>query len=121
MNEQYKEVDKHLKLVCESLRWPYKENPEISETYDLGEGSVFGFSIDNVDYLIAIDPNAEDEGYYASVLVQYHGNRYEPPSEDEKVLPGDNTKEPSGLISRILDAHWSLRKQWALESCHPEY
>lgn len=73
-------------------------------------------TIDNVVYNLAPQANDSPEQrlYYLSVMVQYPGNRHEPPSEDEKNL-SEGFRDPRKAITALVDAHWKLKRQWGLE------
>ncbi len=94
--------------VCKVLGWQVKFKQDIDRMLQV--------VIDGCQYVMAPQTNDSPEQplYYLSVMVQYHGNRDEPPSEDEKVL-GESFRNPRRAVTTLVDAHWSQKRQWALE------
>ncbi len=122
MKNKYKELKRQMKQACRELKWKFSVDSGILKRFDVEDG--FGFTIDKVEYMVtffgAEDTTLQFDGYYASTIVQEHGNREEPPSEDEMILTGENSTSPDGLMMRILNAHWKVRLQWALEALQTE-
>jgi|SRR5579862_2008404 len=114
MNNKYKKLIENLQKACEFLGWEFSLDTNLIDRADVEDG--IAFTIDKIEYMVATN----GAGYYTSFMVQYHGNRDEPPSEDEQAIDGDNVTHADSLVSRILQAHWQVRFQWVMESLVPE-
>lgn len=114
-HKKYKQLTRQLRRACKYLKWEFSLWTDVINRCSIDDG--VAFTIDKVEYFVS---TIDDKEYYAAVMVQYHGSRDEPPSEDEQVLKGPNVTHPESLVIRILDAHWQVRRQWTMEALAPE-
>ena len=105
---EYESLVKALELVCKTLGWKVKFKQE--------DERLLQVELDGCAYNVAPQANDSPESpvYYLSVMVQYPGNRDEPPSEDEKTI-AESFRDPRKIITTLIDAHWSEKRHWALE------
>jgi hypothetical protein len=118
---------KQLRKASKEMRFKFKLSRDIDKRYELldpASGIGFGFELDGMEYLISqyMAPKpAANEGeidkeeirYFGAVIVQDHGSREEPPSEDLKYLTNLTKNaylKPQNVIPTILKAHsdWQL-------------
>jgi len=113
---RFRRLHEQLAFASNQLGWKFEENIDVLNRFELTDA--FGFSIDGVEYFVSKIDYRSLKGtyYYAAVVIQHHGNRYEPPSEDEQPLKGDDTERPERLLGCILDAHWGVRRNWVMEN-----
>lgn len=108
IRKEYETFVKAFESVCKVLDWKVQFKQDIDRLLQV--------VIDGCVYNVAPQQNDSPEHpvYYLSVMVQYSGNRHEPPSEDEKSL-AQGFREPRRAIVALIDAHWQLKREWAIE------
>lgn len=106
--KEYEPFVKAFESTCKVLHWHVRFKQDIDR--------ILHVVLDGCVYYVAPQQNDSPESplYYLSVLVQYHGNRDEPPSEDESSL-AEGFRQPRRVIRALIDAHWQQKRQWALE------
>lgn len=106
--KEYEALVTAFESVCKVLGWPV--------TFKQDTDRLLYVDIDGCIYFVAPQANDSPEHpiYYVSVLVQHPGNREEPPSEDEKII-AEGFRNSRTIIPALVDAHWSQKRQWALE------
>jgi len=115
MKTKYRKLVANLRKACKLLKWKFSTDTDIIDRWGIDDG--VAFTIDGVEYFAS---SVDGQRYYGAIVVQYHGNREEPPSEDEQVLKGDAVSRPEFLVMRFIDAHWLVRRQWTNEALIPE-
>ena len=100
--DQFKRLVRDLETACKSLGWTFEPK---------WDGEIMWFKIDQCPYYLAQGDNGL---WYLAAEVLIRGGRWEPDSSDEQPITNETKDLP--YLSAILDAHWSQRKEWAIES-----
>ncbi len=109
ISEKYKRLALYVELACKSLGW----NVEVKQEED----DLIFFVIDDIRYFVSRSGRT-GQNSYLGVMVPFHGSQDEPPGEDERLIETTNQTPEALLPGFLLDTHWKLRKQWAMESCY---
>jgi hypothetical protein len=109
--EKYKKLIRNLSEACKLLKWDFSTETDLVERWSMDDA--IGFTIDKVEYFVSI--TTDEKSHYAAVMVQNHGSRHEPPSEDEEVLMDGIREKPENLLNSIIYAHWGVRTSWVAE------
>lgn len=107
--KEYETLVKAFENSCKVLGWKLQFKQDVDRLLQV--------ILDGCVYNVAPQQNDSPERplYYLSVMVQYPGNRHEPPSEDEKII-AEGFYNPRRIIATLIDTHWSEKRQGALES-----
>lgn len=115
--EKYKKLIRNLTEACKILSWEFSTETDLVDRWCIEDG--VAFTIDKVEYFVSrLDlPNTTEAFYYAGIMIQNHGHREEPPSEDEQELKGNPVDERNihHLLKRIIDTHYDVRCAWIAE------
>jgi hypothetical protein len=107
---QYERLVEDVRNACKSLGWKLEVKQDIDEMLYL--------VLDDCDYFVAPSMvHREDKpAYYLGAMVPNHGTRWEPPSCDDVTVSKQDQERPESHLSALLDAHFQIRKDWAMQA-----